>query len=135
MYGLRLVADVCSRSSAEADGTYPTSFRIAHYVPSTRSAADWGPPFRVLTNELHWLVPFGETRAACGNVEFEDVIPPDEYGGVESPLGALGYPRGCYGVRLTLTAIVEGRTGGTSTPITTGKRAIVQCGRFRLTRR
>lgn len=133
LYGVRLRAFVCSRSSAEADRTYPTSFRIAHYVTSGRTARAWGEPFRVLDNELHWLVPLGETRVVCGNVEFEDFIPPSSYGGVESPLGAMGYSRfhRCYGVRLTLTAVLEKPSKTASTPISASRRAIVQCGRFR----
>jgi hypothetical protein len=133
LYGVRLRAFVCSRSSAEADRTVPTSFRIAHYVTSGRTATKWGKPFRVLDNDLHWLVSLGETRGACGYVEFEDVIPPDNYGGVESPLGALGYSstHRCYGVRLTLRAVLGSSDNSTSKPISASKRAIIQCGRFR----
>jgi hypothetical protein len=90
LYGVRLRAFVCSRSSAEADRTYPTSFRIAHFVTPGRGATKWGKPFRVLDNDLYWIVPLGETRRVCGDVEFEDVIPPNNYGGLESPLGLLG---------------------------------------------
>ena len=127
LYGVRLRAFVCSRSSAEADRTYPTSFRIAHYVTSGKTARAWREPFRVLDNELHWLVPLGETRAVCGNVEFEDFIPPSNYGGVESPLGGMGYSRRhrCYGIRLTLRAVLERRD------VAASRRAIIQCGRFR----
>jgi hypothetical protein len=130
LYGVRLLADVCSQSAGEADSTYPISFRIAHYVPRTRAAVRWGQPFRILVNELHWLVPLGETRGACGNVEFEDVIPPDNYGGLESPLGVLGHTRACYGVQLTLRAILDSRGRAASKPISAGKRAIIQCRRF-----
>jgi len=133
LYGVRLRAFVCSRSSAEADRTYPTSFRIAHYVTPGRNATDWGKPFRVLANDLYWLVSLGETRKVCGDVEFEDVIPPANYGGLESPLGAMGYSRihRCYGVRLTLRAVLESRDRTGSTPISASKRAIILCGRFR----
>jgi hypothetical protein len=64
----------------------------------------WAKPFRVLDNDLYWVVSLGETRGACGYVEFEDVIPPDNYGGAESALGVLGYSSlyHCYGVQLTL---------------------------------
>lgn len=133
LYGVRLRAFVCSRSSAEADRTYPTSFRVAHYVTRGRAAKTWGKPFRVVDNDLYWLVSLGETRAVCGNVDFDDVIPPTHYGGLESPLSAMGYSRfhRCYGVRLTLRAVLETPDQTASTPISASKRAIVQCGRFR----
>jgi hypothetical protein len=133
LYGVRLRAFVCSRSSAEADRTVPTSFRIAHYVTSGRAATYWGKPFRAVDNDLYWVVSLGETRGACGYVEFEDVIPPENYGGVESALGALGYSRThrCYGVRLTLRALLESVDSSRSTPISASKLAIIQCGRFR----
>jgi hypothetical protein len=126
LLGVRLRADVCSRSGTEADRTYPTSFRIAHYALRSR-AAKWGKPFRTLANDLYWIVPLGETRRVCGDVEFEDVIPPDNYGGLES---ALGYLRGCYAVHLMFNAILESPNRGTFTPISAGKRVILQCGRF-----
>ena len=133
LYGIRLRALVCSRSSAEADRTVPTSFRVAHYVTSGRTATKWGKPFRALDNDLYWVVSLGETRGACGYVEFEDVIPPENYGGVESPLGALGYSstHRCYGVRLTLRAVLGSADNSTSKQISASKRAIIQCGRFR----
>jgi hypothetical protein len=108
LYGVRLRAQVCSRSAALADQTYPTSFSIAHHVTAGRAATHWPEAFRVMFNELHWLVPLGETGGACRRVvEFEDVIPPSNYGGVESPLGCLGYCRRsrCYGIQVH----VEGR--------------------------
>jgi hypothetical protein len=133
LYGVHLRAFVCSRSRAEADRTFPTSFRIAHYVTPARATTGWGKPFRVLDNDLHWLVPLGETRRICGNIEFEDVIPPENYGGLESPLGALGYSRlhRCYGVRLTLRAALEGPNHEKATPVSANRRAIILCGRFR----
>jgi hypothetical protein len=133
LYGVRLRAFVCSRSSAEADRTVPTSFRIAHFVTSGRMATNWGKPFRAIDNDLYWLVSLGETRGACGYLEFEDVIPPENYGGVESPLGALGYSRThrCYGARLTLRAVLGSADNRTSKPISASKRAIIRCGRFR----
>jgi hypothetical protein len=132
LFGVRLHALVCSRSSAEADRTYPTSFRIAHYVTAGRAAAKWATPFRVLDNDLYWLVSLGETSGVCGDVVFEDVIPPANYGGVESPLGRLGYGRNrCYGVRLALRAMLHSADQATSNPISASKRAIIQCGRFR----
>jgi hypothetical protein len=83
-----------------------------------------------MSNELHWLVPLGETRAVCGNVEFEDVIPPANYGGLESPLGLMGYSRTqrCYGIELTLRAVLDSRR---PTAMSASRRTIVQCGRFR----
>lgn len=130
LYGIRLRAYVCSRSAAEADRTYPTSFRIAHYVTAGRAAPHWPEAFRVMSNELDWLVPLGETRAVCGNVEFEDVIPPANYGGLESPLGCLGYCRKdrCYGIQFTLRAVLDNHR---RTAMSASRRAIIQCGRFR----
>src|SRR4051794_7836669 len=124
LYGVQLRAFVCSRSSAEADRTVPTSFRIAHYVTPRRTASKWSKPFRVVDNDLYWVVSLGETRSACGYVEFEDVIPPENYGGVESPLGALGYSDRyrCYGVELTLRAALGSVDQRTSTPISASRR-------------
>jgi hypothetical protein len=130
LYGVRLLAFVCSRSAALADRTYPTSFRIAHHVTTGRATTRWPKPFRVMSNELHWLVPLGETAGVCRDVEFEDVIPPTNYGGVESPLGLMGYSRThrCYGIQLTLSAVLADRK---RTTMSASRRAIVQCGRFR----
>jgi len=132
LYGIRLRSYVCSRSSAEADRTVPTSFQVAHYVIAGRTASNWGRPFRVVDNDLYWVVSLGETRGACGYVTFEDLIPPENYGGVESPLGALGYSNRyrCYGVQLTLRAELGSADQRTSTPISATRRAVVQCGRF-----
>jgi hypothetical protein len=131
LYGVRLRAEVCARSAALADQTYPTSFSIAHHVTPGRAATRWPKAFRVMFDELHWLVPLGETTGgACRRVvEFEDVIPPDDYGGVESPLGCLGYCRAsrCYGVQLTLRAIAADRRPAR---MAASRRAIIQCGRF-----
>jgi hypothetical protein len=63
---------------------------IAHCVTSSRTATKWGKPFRTLENDLYWVVTLGETQRTCGYVDFKDFIPPENYGGVESPLGALG---------------------------------------------
>jgi hypothetical protein len=130
LYGVRLRAFVCSRSAAEADRTYPTSFRIVHHVTAGRTASQWPKAFRIMSNELHWLVPLGETRAVCGNVEFEDVIPPANYGGLESPLGLMGYSRThrCYGIQFTLRAVLDNRR---RTAMSASRRTIIQCGRFR----
>jgi hypothetical protein len=132
LYGVRLRAYVCSRSPAEAGRTVPTSFRIAHYVTPRRAAGRRSEPFRVVDNDLYWVVSLGETRGACRHLTFEDVIPPENYGGVESALGALGYSDRyrCYRVQLTLRAALR-RTGqSTSTPVSATRRAVVQCGRF-----
>jgi len=56
-----------------------------------------------ITTSIGW---FRSARrgVACGYVTFEDAIPADNYGGVESALGVLGYSSlyHCYGVQLTL---------------------------------
>ena len=131
-YGVRLRAFVCSRSSAEADRTVPTSFRIAHYVTAGRKATRWGRPFRVVDNDLYWVVSLGETRGACGYLDFEDVIPPENYGGAESALGVMGYSDKyrCYGIRLTVRASLGSADQRTVTPVAASRRAIIQCGRF-----
>jgi hypothetical protein len=135
LYGVHLRALVCSRSSANANQTFPTSFRVAHYVLATRATTHWGRPFRILVNDLHWLVPFGEAHGACGYVVLEDVIPRENYAGLESPLGVLGYSTRdhCYGVRLTLRAELESADQKTSTAISATKDSVVLCGRFRPT--
>jgi hypothetical protein len=132
LYGVRLIASVCSRSAALADRTFPTSFRIGHYVTAGGVTTHWPKSFRVMSNELHSLVPLGETTSeACRReVEFEDVIPPEDYGGVESPLGVMGYSRTrrCYAIELTLRAVLANRR---HTAMSASRRAIIQCGRFR----
>jgi hypothetical protein len=92
-----------------------------------------GKPFRVLDNDLYWVVSLGETRGACGYVMSEDVIPPENYGGLESALGVLGYSSlyHCYGVQLTLRAVLGSVDGRSSQTIAASNRAIIQCGRFR----
>jgi hypothetical protein len=133
LLGLRLRAFVCSRSNAEADRTVPVSVRIAHHVTRGRMATGWGKPFRVVDNDLYWVVSLGENRGACGYVTFEDLIPPDSYGGVESALGVLGYSSlyHCYGVELTLRGVLGSYRGRTSQPVAASRRTIVECGRFR----
>ena len=83
-----------------------------------------------MSNELHWLVPLGEGSGVCDDVEFEDVIPPANYGGLESPLGLMGYSRThrCYGIQFTLRALLDNRR---RTAMSASRRAIIQCGRFR----
>jgi len=133
LYGVRLRALVCARSSAEADRTTPTSFRVAHYTTSGKTTGDWGKPFRDVDNDLYWVVSLGEaTPSACESVVFQDVIPPENYGGVESALGALGYSRAhhCYGIKLTLRAVLVSVDGKTSMPISATRRVVIQCGRF-----
>lgn len=134
LYGVRLRALVCARSGAVADRTYPTSFRITHHITPGRAARAWARPFRAMDNDLHWLVPLGETEdGPCREVEFEDVIPPSNYGGLESPLGLMGYTRThrCYGVRLTLRAVLHGTNQSEAERMAANRRAIIQCGRFR----
>ena len=130
LYGVRLRAFVCSRSAAKADRTYPTSFRVAHHGTPGRATTHWPKPFRVMFKELSWLVSLGEGSGVCDDIEFEDVIPPANYGGLESPLGCLGYCRGyrCYGIQFTLRAVLANRR---HTAMSASRRAIVQCGRFR----
>jgi hypothetical protein len=132
LYGVRLHAFVCSRSSVEADRTVPTSFRIAHYITPGRKLTNWGRPFRVVDNDLHWVVSLGETRGTCGYVDFEDVIPQDDYGSAESPLGVLGYSNKyrCYGIQLALRASLGSADQRTSAPISASRRTIIQCGLF-----
>src|SRR4051794_18162097 len=135
LLGLRLRAFVCSRSNAEADRTVPVSVRIAHYVTRRRMTTGWGKPFRVLDHDLYWVVSLGEASGTCGYVAFEDFIPPDNYGGVESALGVLGYSSRfrCYGVALTVRAVLGSARARISQPIAATRRAIVECGRFRQT--
>lgn len=134
LYGVQLRALVCARSNAEADRTTPTSFRIAHYTTSGQTTGEWGEPFRAVENDLYWVVSLGEaTPSACEYVVFQDVIPPENYGGVESALGALGYSRThrCYGIQLTVRAVLMSVDGKTSKLTSASRRVIIQCGRFR----
>jgi hypothetical protein len=127
LLGVRLRADTCAPSLADARDILPTSYRVAHFVTRRPKAANWGRPFRVMTNDVYWIVPFGETGRVCRVLDFDDVVPPDNYQGVES---ALGHLRGrCYGVRLTIEGVFLGRRRD-SPPISASRRAIVQCSRF-----
>jgi len=130
LYGVRLRADICARSRAEADRMYPVSFRIAHYARASRGDIKWGRPFRIVVNDLYWIVPFGEGHGVCGVVEFEDVTPPTNYAGVESALGFYPGRRGCYGVQLRLNAIIESANRTISTPVSAHERAVIHCGPF-----
>jgi hypothetical protein len=107
---------------------YPTSFRIAHYAGASRGNSDWGQPFRTVVNDLYWLVPFGEGHGVCGVVEFEDVIPPENYLGADSALGFYPGRRDCYGVRLRLNAIIESANRKITTPVSARKRTVIRCG-------
>lgn len=128
LYGVRLRADICARTSAEADRLYPASFRIAHYARASRGNIKWGRSFRTVVNDLYWIVPLGEGHGVCGVVEFEDVIPPTNYAGVESALGFYPGRRGCYGVQLTINAIIESADRKITTPVSAHKRAVIRCG-------
>jgi hypothetical protein len=93
-----------------------------------------GTAVRAVDSELHWLVTLGEnTPGACERADFRDVIPPEEYGGLESPLGVLGFSRTyrCYGAQLTLHAVLQSAHGKTSTRTSATKRAVILCGKFR----
>ena len=127
LYGVRLRADVCTQSHAQATQLYPTTFRIAHFEPRTRKQVDWGRPFRTMANDQHWLVPFGETHNVCGEILAEDLVPPDNYGGVESP---LGNPLHCWGVELRIEAVLVPSSGNSATDASATARTIVQCGAF-----
>jgi hypothetical protein len=122
---VRLRANVCE-NSPDAAQTYPESYRIGHYVWYRRKPPVWEQPFRVLVEELHWLVPFGEIQRRCRDLVFEDVIPSDDYGGVESP---LGNPFNCYGVRLRIE--FKRVTPRRTTMFSTSKRTRIECGAFR----
>jgi hypothetical protein len=128
LLGVRLRAATCARSNAEGDRLLPISFRVAHYVTSRPRSRRWGRPFRVMSNDMYWIVTFGETRGTCGEIELEDVIPPANYGGVESALGFLRSR--CYGVHLTIRAVLLGGGDRHLKPFSAGRRAIVQCARF-----
>jgi hypothetical protein len=109
---------------------YPASFRIAHYAQALRGRLNWGQPFRTMVNDLYWVVSFGEGHGMCGVVEFEDVIPPTNYAGVESALGAYPGRVGCFGVQLTLNARLESANGVTVTPVSAQRRAVIRCAPF-----
>ena len=112
LLGVRLRANVCLSSPAEAQNAYPTEIRITHFAVS-RSPTRWWAA-RTVIDRAPWLVPLGEGwgDSACGSVKLEDAIPPEHYG-VES----LGNPKTCYGVALTIK--VRGRQAS--------KRAIITC--------
>jgi hypothetical protein len=107
---------------------YAASFHIAHYAEASRGDIEWGRPFRTLVNDLYWLVPFGEGQGVCGVVEFEDVIPPENYLGADSALGFYPGRRGCYGVQLRFNAIMESANHKIATPVSAHRRAVIRCG-------
>ena len=109
---------------------YPASFRIEHYAQALRRADRWGQPFRTITNDLYWVVSFGEGHGMCGLIEFEDAIPPANYAGVESALGSYPGRVGCYGAQLTLNASLENANRTTSTPVSAKRRVVIRCAPF-----
>jgi hypothetical protein len=113
LLGVQLHVTLCLRSHAEAMDSVPSEIRIAHYAVDKKTKHWWLA--RMSIDHAPWLVTFGETwgaHSACGDVQLEDVIPPDHYG-VES----LGNPNTCYGVGVTI------KSGGRSA----SRRTIVTC--------
>jgi len=131
-YGVRLRATVCFEPDAMAVESYPLEFQIAHYALSESQPASWGRPFRTVADDAHWIVPFGETIDECGEVVLEDILPDNDYKGLESELGIMSAPPEyatghCYGVALRIKALFE-----TKRPVVryANGRAIVRCGSF-----
>ena len=110
LYGVRLRATVCDRSSG---AIYP-DFVITHFVVAGSPRTWW--LVRSVLDRPPWLVPLQESwnGKKCGPLLIEDPIPPEHIGGVEQ----LGNPYSCYGVGLTIKA--GGRRAS--------KRALIQCG-------
>jgi PASTA domain-containing protein len=110
LYGVRLRATVCARSSEEL---YP-DFVIAHFLVAGPRRKWW--LVRKVLDRPPWLVPLQEgwNGKKCGSLVLKDPIPPEHVGGVEQ----LGNPWSCYGVGLTIKA--GGRRAS--------KRVLVQCG-------
>jgi hypothetical protein len=135
-YGVRVRATICFAPDARTVEAYPLEFHIAHYVLSDPPASSWEEPFRTVADSANWIVPFGETIDKCGAVVLEDILPDNDYKGLESDLGLMTVPaeirdenhlRQCYGVELRVKArfltspsVVREATG----------RAVVQCGSF-----
>jgi hypothetical protein len=134
--GVRLRATLCFQPSAGTVETYPLEFRIAHHALSDPPPRSWGEPFRTAADSANWIVPFGETIDECGEVVLEDILPDEDYKGVESDLGIMTVPAAvraennlsqCYGVELRVEARFESKP-----PVVrhaTG-RTVVQCGSF-----
>jgi len=131
-YGVRLRATVCFEPDAMAVESYPLEFQITHFAFSELQPESWGLPFRTVADDAHWIVPFGESIRKCGEVVVEDVLPDNDYKGLESELGILSappeYAKGhCYGVALRIKALFLAKR-----PVVrhADGRAIVQCGTF-----
>ena len=133
-YGVRVRATVCFEPDARAVESYPLEYQITHFAFSQSQPESWGPPFRTVADDVNWLVPFGEAgfEDGCSEVVVEDVLPDNDYKGLESELGILSappeYANGqCYGVALRIKVLfltnrrvvrhADGRT-------------IVRCGSF-----
>lgn len=133
-YGVRLRATVCFEPDAIALESYPLEFQISHYALSESEPESWGRPFRTVADDAHWIVPFGETigEDGCRDVVVEDLLPDEDYKGLESELGIMSapprYARGsCYGVALRIkVSFLANR------PVVkdANARAIVRCGSF-----
>lgn len=130
-YGVRLRATVCFEPDASVE-SYPLEFQITHFAFSESQPESWGLPFRTVADDAHWIVPFGESIRKCGEVVVEDVLPDNDYKGLESELGILSappeYAKGhCYGVALRIKALFLAKRPVVRHAV---GRAIVQCGSF-----
>jgi hypothetical protein len=135
-YGVRLRATISFQPNARTVESYPLEFQIAHYALPDSPSKSWGEPFRTVADSANWIVPFGETIDKCGDVVLEDILPDEDYKGVESDLGLMTVPaavrvennlRQCYGVELRVKARFESKP-----PVVrhASGRVIVQCGSF-----
>jgi hypothetical protein len=135
-YGVRLRATLCFQPNARTVESYPLEFQIAHYALPDSLSKSWGEPFRTVADSANWIVPFEETIDKCGDVVLEDILPDEDYKGVESDLGLMTVPaavrvennlRQCYGVELRVKARFESKP-----PVVrhASGRVIVQCGSF-----
>lgn len=134
-YGVRLRATLCFEPNARTVESYPVQFQIAHYVLSDPPARSWGEPFRTVADSANWIVPFGETIETCGEVVLEDILPDDDYKGLESDLGLMTVPaaaraefklrRQCYGVELRVEARFESKPAFVKYA---NGRAVIRCG-------
>lgn len=89
VYGVRLRATLCFEPDARAVESYPLEFQVSHYALRSQ-ASSWGEPFRTVTDDANWIVPFGELGFdnGCQDVVVEDVLPDEDYKGVEGDLGS-----------------------------------------------
>jgi hypothetical protein len=87
---VRIKAQVCLRSNAEALNSYPDELRLTQFFIYK---SEWRPLRVLIDPNPQWLVPLGETWGgrACGWLRFEDLWKhPEGFAGFGSSINCVG---------------------------------------------